>query len=99
MTRLRDRLRAAAVRVFTRPRLIADFSRPGRRRHAGKTDVFERCAGHAHSRHGTEFCQPHSGFTHLGLPGGATCTPRKPARSIACFTNPDALASSINSVT
>ena len=34
----------------------------------------------------------------LGFPGGATWTPRKPARSMACRTNPEALASSMNSL-
>lgn len=35
----------------------------------------------------------------LGFPAGATWTPRKPASSIIFFTNPDAFASSINSLT
>src|SRR6516165_7051696 len=34
--------------------------------------------------------------SYSGFPGGATWTPRKPPRSIARCTKPDALASSIN---
>ena len=33
---------------------------------------------------------------HSEFPGGATWIPRKPPRSIASFTKPDALASSMN---
>ena len=42
--------------------------------------------------------QSGQGAFQLTLPGGATCTPRKLAWSIVCFTRPVALASSIKSL-
>jgi hypothetical protein len=46
--------------------------------------------------------QPLAGTHGYCMPlvlAGATWTPRKPARSTACFTSPEALASSMNSLT
>jgi hypothetical protein len=39
------------------------------------------------------------GYCGLLLPAGAIWTPRRPARSTVCCTNPELLASSMNSLT
>ena len=43
-------------------------------------------------------CGSNLGSIQFGSRGGATRSPRSPARSIARCTNPDALASSMNSL-